>query len=121
MIADPLDFARAHVRPRSLCSDVIVAWIEAHGVAVSIGPVGQLRFWKEQGVLRGAVEAGRIIGLPEIAPSLARDGDIAVATLPHGEQALGLMRANRFVTAASGQVAIYSHGIVKAWSIPCPN
>ena len=116
---DPLDFVRANVRAESLCSDVVAAWISECGVPVGIGRVGQLRAWTQDGVLNGATKAAEQIGLSDIDPKLAQEGDVAVGVLPNGDHALGIMRAGKFLVAASGTVAIHSGEILKAWCVPC--
>lgn len=114
---DPLEFARAHVRARSLCSEFVVDWLRSRGVEVGVDPREQLRFWLKDGTLSATESIGEQLGVAEISPLLARDGDVAVVTLPNGEQALGVMRSGCVVTAASGHVAVYSEGIVKTWGI----
>lgn len=118
-MADPLEFARAHVRARSLCSEMVVAWLAAHGIDAGLSRRAQLKAWRDQGALEAATAIGARLGLEEIPLAAARDGDVAVAIAPTGQAALGLMRAARFVATASGAIVICDGGILKTWRIPC--
>ena len=79
---------RAHVRARSLCSEFVVDWLRSRGVEVGVDPREQLSFLAEgRHAVCDRVDWRAARRRRDLA-ALARDGDVAVVTLPNGEQRL---------------------------------
>lgn len=113
----PIAFFRAFpMRADAICSEPVVAWAHYRGRR-PVSRFSQLRLWRRFGADAGAEIVARRMGLAEIAPNEAREGDAVLLRCEDEARVLGINSGAFNVAATGGRIHVGRFEIVRAWSL----